>query len=205
MKTTMTKASTKSSTKSLEKIATVAMLSAVSLVLYLLEFPVIPSLAHLKLDFSDVPALIGGLMFGPHWAAAIELIKNLIEMLIKGIGTQMGFGNIMNFIVGCAYTVPFCIVFKQMRKKQSVSQGAAIVLASLVGIISIVAVGIGGNYIIDPPFFKYFLGVELSSEALWTAIWGATALNAIKGAMLSVLSFPIILALLDRIKKILKM
>lgn len=186
----------------LVKLVTVSMLCAVSFVLFLLEFPVIPAFSHLKLDFSDVPALIGGLLYGPWWAVVIELVKNLIELLVKGVGTQMGFGNLMNFIVGCAYTVPFCIVYKKIFKKAINKKSSAIIAASIIGIISIVAVGIFANYFIDPPYFKYFLGVELTEQALWPAIWSATTINAIKGAMLSVLSFPVVLALLERLKKI---
>ncbi|MBQ8029460.1 MAG: ECF transporter S component [Clostridia bacterium] len=186
------------------KLATIAMLSAISFVLFLIEFPVIPAFSHLKLDFSDIPAIIGGLLYGPHWAIFIELIKNVIELAVKGMGTQMGFGNIMNFIVGCAYVVPFCVVYKALSKKEKISKTVSILVASVVGVVSIIVLGIIGNYFIDPPFFKYFLGIELSSEALWSAIWAATAVNAIKGAMLSVLGFPLVLVLIERLNKVLK-
>ena len=75
-------------------------------------------------------------------------------------------------------------------------------VSGLIGVVSIIVIGIAGNYLIDPPFFKYFLGVELSSEALWSAIWAATAINAIKGVMLTVLGFPVITALVSRIHKL---
>lgn len=169
------------------------MLCAVSFVLYLLEFPLFPGASHLKLDFSDVPALVGAMIFGPVWGVVIELVKNLIELAVKGIGSQMGFGNLMNFIVGSAYIIPFCLVYKKHKKKTGV------LLAGVLGIVSIVLVGIGANYFIDPPFFKYFLGVTLESSALWAAIWSATALNAIKGVMLSVLSFVLVPTLIKRI------
>lgn len=186
----------------LTKVAITAMLSAISFVLFLFEFPVIAAFGHLKLDFSDVPAIIGGLICGPWSAVLIELIKNLIELCVKGVGTQMGFGNIMNFIVGCAYTVPFCLCYKAFSKK--LKESVNITLSGIIGIISIVVMGILGNYFIDPPFFKYFLGIELSKEALWSAIWAATAINAIKGVMLTFLGFPVIMALVSRIKKYVK-
>lgn len=169
------------------------MLCAVSFVLYLLEFPLFPGASHLKLDFSDVPALVGAMIFGPFWGVVIELVKNLIELAVKGVGTQMGFGNLMNFIVGAAYIIPFCLVYRKHKKK------AELLLACVLGIVSIVLVGIGANYFIDPPFFKYFLGVTLESNALWAAIWSATALNAIKGAMLSVVGFVLVPVLIKRI------
>lgn len=179
--------------KNFIRFVTVAMLCAVSFVLYLLEFPLFPGATHLKLDFSDVPALIGSMIFGPIWGVVIELVKNLIELAVKGMGTQMGFGNLMNFIVGSAYIVPFCLVYKKHKKKTDV------LIAAVLGIASIVIIGIVANYFIDPPFFKYFLGVTLESGALWGAIWSATALNAIKGVMLSILAFILIPTLIKRI------
>lgn len=181
--------------KNFTRYVAVAMLCAVSFVLYLLEFPLFPGAGHLKLDLSDVPALVGAMLYGPFWGVVIELVKNLIELAVKGMGTQMGFGNLMNFIVGIAYIVPFCLIYKRGKKKSGV------VVAAVVGIVSIVLVGIGANYLIDPPFFKYFLGVTLESKALWGAIWSATALNAIKGAMLGVLSFVLIPTLIRKIEK----
>ena len=186
----------------LVKLAVIAMLSAISFVLFLLEFPVIPSLSHLKLDFSDVPALISGVIFGPVSAVTVELVKNLIELLVKGMGTQMGYGNIMNFIVGCAYVVPFCTVYRKLDKTGKKDKG--ILFGSLVGVVTIVTVGILANYFIAPFFFKNFLGINLDSAGLWTAVWGATAINAIKGVMLSAVSLPVIRVLIERLQKIVK-
>lgn len=179
----------------------IGMLSAVSFVLFLFEFPVIPSLGHLKLDFSDVPALISGVIFGPVSAVAIELVKNLIELLVKGIGTQMGYGNLMNFLVGCAYVVPFSIVYRKMKKN---SEKKGIILSCVAGTLTIIVVGFFANYLIAPLFFKHFLGITLDNAGIWTAVWGATAINAIKGVMLSVISLPVIKVLVDRLKKYVK-
>ena len=106
----------KSSQKSLVQVATIAMLTAISFVLFLLEFPLFAALGHLKTDLSDIPALFAGIVYGPGAAVIIELLKNVIELIFKGIGTQMGFGNLMNFIVGCAYVVPFSILFRSLKK-----------------------------------------------------------------------------------------
>ena len=176
-----------------QRIVFAGLFSAISFVLFLLEFPVIPGLSYLKLDFSDVPALIGAIFFGPVFGITVELIKNLIEMLVKGLGTQMGFGNIMNFLVGCAYIVPFSIVFNKISKKDKAKNWKSIVISSIAGLACIVVIGIAGNYLIAPLFFKYFMGIELTSKALRAAILGATTINAIKGAMLSIVIYPLMM------------
>lgn len=176
--------------------------SAIAFVLYLIEFPVIPSLSYLKLDLSDIPALLGAAIFGPLFGVIVELVKNLLELLVRGFGSQMGFGNIMNFLVGCAYVVPFSLVW---RKGAGTGKNIKIAVVSmLVGLVSIVVLGALGNYFIAPLFFKYFLGIELTADALKTAVFGATAINTIKGAMLSVVSYPMLRTLGGRLKKILK-
>lgn len=182
-------------------LALCAMLSAMSFVLMLLEFPVTPpAMGHLKMDFSDIPALFAGVIFGPAYAAVVELVKNLLELLVKGIGTQMGFGNLMNFLVGCAYVVPFSFILR--KKKDDMKSTKNILVAGIISLLCIVIIGVGANYFVAPLFFKYFLGIELDSATLWTAVGSATALNAIKGVMLTVVSFPIVKGMLDTVKKI---
>lgn len=188
-----------------QKIVFCGVFSAIAFALYLLEFPIIPSLNYLKLDFSEIPALIGAIFFGPIYGVIIEFLKNLIELLVKGMGTQLGFGNLMNFVVGCAYIIPFSIIYNKFLSPKEVESNEssfktfkkknifkAIVIASIVSIICIILVGIAGNYVIAPLFFKHFMHINLSSKALWGAIWGATAMNAIKGSMLSILIYPFI-------------
>lgn len=186
------------SKESLLRLCIVAMLSAISFVLFLFEFPVIPSLSHLKLDFSDVPALLAGVIFGPVSAVITELVKNLIELIVKGVGTQMGYGNLMNFLVGCAYVVPFCIFYRKNKNNKGIISGA------VVGTVTILVVGFLANYLIAPLFFKHFLGINLDNAGLWAAVWGATAINAVKGVMLSVLSIPVIKVLTQRLEKFIK-
>ena len=103
--------------KKFTRFVAVSMLCAVSFVLYLLEFPLFPGANHLKLDLSDIPALFSAMLFGPVWGVIVELVKNLIELAVKGVGTQMGFGNLMNFIVGTAYIACYCELILHTKKK----------------------------------------------------------------------------------------
>ena len=98
------------------RLVLISLLSAIAFVLMMLEFPIfaaIPGLQHLKLDFGDVPAAFAGALLSPGVGVVVELIKNLLELLVRGIGSQMGFGNLMNLLVGCAYVVPFALLYKR--------------------------------------------------------------------------------------------
>ena len=171
----------------LKKPVFTALLGAVALALFFAEFPLFPAAGFLKLDFSDIPALLGAMLLGPGWGVLIELIKNLLELVVKGAGSQMGFGNIMNFAVGTAFILPFSLIFRRGQKRDGGGKKEQ-VLGSVAGVISIVAVGVGMNMLVMPLYFRYFVGTELPMSAITGVIWYATALNAIKGALLSAAS-----------------
>ena len=65
-----------------------AMLSAVAFILMFIEFPLpmlIPS--FVKMDFSDLPALLGAFALGPVYGVAISFMKNLLHIVVKGTST----------------------------------------------------------------------------------------------------------------------
>ena len=61
----------------------VAILSALSVVLMMLEIPLPFAPAFYKLDFSEVPVLLGAFSLGPGAAVLIELLKNLLYLLLR--------------------------------------------------------------------------------------------------------------------------
>ena len=90
----------------------IGMLGAIALVLMFFEFP-IPFIAppFIKMDFSEIPVLVGTFAMGPLAGVLIELLKNLLNLVIHGT-TTMGVGELSNFIIGyglsdqCFYYVP---------------------------------------------------------------------------------------------------
>lgn len=161
-------------------------LSAVAIVLYFLEFPLFTQ--YLKIDFSDLPAAVAGICFGPGAGVAVELIKNLAHLPAT---TTMGFGDLMNFIVGTALVVPLAAMTRRLRRNGhpdpfSVGWGGA------VGLGCMVAAGVVGNYLIAPPYFEAVLHVKLAGAVLWAAIGSATLLNLIKSVLTTLLLIPIL-------------
>ena len=78
-------------------MAMIGMLSAISFILMFLEFsiPIMPS--FIKLDLSELPALIGAFAMGPVEGVLICLFKNLIHLMRTSTG---GVGELSNFILG---------------------------------------------------------------------------------------------------------
>jgi len=101
----------------------VAMLSAVAVVLMLLEFP-LPFIAppFYELDFSEVPVLVGAFALGPVAGVVIEGIKVLLNLALNGTITA-GVGEAANFLVGIAFVLPAGIIYKHRKTKANAILG----------------------------------------------------------------------------------
>ena len=84
-------------------IAFTAIFVALSTALMFLSFgvPFMPS--FLKLDFSEVPALIAAYSLGPVSGVIVCLVKNLINMTASTTGCV---GELSNFLLCCMLVVP---------------------------------------------------------------------------------------------------
>ena len=109
------------------KLTGVAMLSAVSVVLSFLSFPVPLMPSFIKLDFAELPALIAAFAYGPISGVAVCLVKNLIALLKTSSG---GIGTLCNFLLGVSFVVPAGIVYLKKRSRSGALIGA-LVMASL--------------------------------------------------------------------------
>ena len=82
------------------------MLGALAGILYLFDFSVaFLAPGFYKLDFSEIPVMIGAFYLGPVGGVVIELVKVLLKLVIKGTSTAF-VGDLANFVVGCAFVVP---------------------------------------------------------------------------------------------------
>jgi riboflavin transporter FmnP len=172
-------------------IVFMGVLTLIATVLYFIEIPLFSG--YLKLDFSDLPALLAGVMFGPMSGVAVELIKNVFHLCIRGLGDTLGYGNLMNFIVGSAAVAAYSAAVRAALRRGH--RRAAFVAAGAAGMAAMVAAGIVGNYLIAPPFFSAMMHVTLTGAALWAAVGAATLLNVIKSAMLAAVAPPVMTAL----------
>jgi len=108
----------------INRIAVVAMLSAVAIILNLFSFPLWFAPSFYKLDFSELPVVIGALALGPIAGVAIEAVKILLNLIINGTATAF-VGEIANFLMGCAYVVPAGIIYYNHKTRKSAIAGLA--------------------------------------------------------------------------------
>lgn len=137
------------------KLAVIAVMSAVSLLIYYFDFPVPFMPSFIKLDLSNVIPLITGFAFGPVSGVLVCLIKDIIHLVIKGLGTTMGVGDIFDFVTSAVFVLSASLIYRENKTKK----GA--VIASIIGTFAFTIVSLPLNYFVTYPIYaKAFGGME---------------------------------------------
>lgn len=152
--------------KNLKYIVKIGILSAVAAVLMLFELPLWFAPPFYKLDFSEIPILIGSFALGPIAGVIMELLKNLLNLIMDGTTTAF-VGEFANFVTGCAFILPAALIYKYRKSLKSALFGLAL------GTLSLVLVGAVMNYYILVPTFS-----ELYHLPLENIVAMGTAANA---------------------------
>ncbi len=129
---------------SLNVMIKVSLLSVIALIFMFLELavPIFPG--FLKIDLSDLPAMIAGFAFGPVAGVVVQLLKNILHLFRT---STAGVGELANFLVGSAFVVPAAIIYAKKKTKTSALIGMA------VGTLGMVIMGILANKFILLPFY----------------------------------------------------
>lgn len=134
------------------EIACIGIFSALSIVLYFLKFNlpfIFPS--FLEINFSLLPAIIIGFMFGPIEGITIIFLRAVIKIPYT---STFCVGEVADLLIG----IPVILVTSLMYKRNHTKKGALISLS--LGSLTWVLTSIFANYFINVPFFisLYFNG-----------------------------------------------
>lgn len=176
---------------STNKMVKTSVLAVIAFILMLIELPVPLFPVFLKLDLSDLPALVGGFAMGPAVGVTIELIKNVLHFITKT--STAGVGELANFIVGAALVFPASYIYKLKKSK-----GQAL-KALIVGTLSMAIAGGLANYFILLPFyakvmpFEVIIDMSRAANAAVTdmktlILYAIVPFNLIKGAAISLIT-----------------
>lgn len=182
---------------SIERIARIGVLSALAVILMLLEIPLPFLPPFYKIDCSEVVVLLGGFALGPLSAMLIEAFKILLFMLFKPTETAF-VGELANFIIGCSFTIPAALMYKMHKTQKQAMMGM------MVGtLIMVVVGGLMNAFVLLPTYASVFhlpideliamgTSVNASITDLTTFIlFATTPLNIIKGVICSGIVFVI--------------
>ena len=148
------------------KMVTVAMLSAIATVIYYLDFPVPLMPGFIKLDLSNVISLLAGFSMGSIAGVIVCLIKNVIQLIIKGLGTTMGIGNIFDFVTSAAFVLTASVIYHKKKTRKNA------IISCIIGTLVFTVISLPLNYfIVYPIYFKAF-GGEAAILGMYQQIMG---------------------------------
>ena len=137
------------SISNVRKLCSIAVMSAVAMLLQFIEFsiPIIPS--FIKLDFSDIPELIITFAYGPIAGCIVCLLKNLIHMPLS---SSAFIGELSNFLLGCCFVLPAGLIYKKNKTKKTA------LIASVTGAVVMGVCSFPLNYFLIYPLYMKVLG-----------------------------------------------
>lgn len=185
----MTKQKTRSNL-SVQYMTRIAILGALSAVLFPLEIPIV---AFYKLDFSTLPALLGAFSMGPLPGLAILLIKDLSRLAYS---SSMYVGELADFIMSAAFILPASLIYRKHKTRKTALVGMT------VGTLCMIVVSVLVNWKMMIPFYMTAFHMDMeaiigmaqkalpSVDTEWKVLLYVTApFNLLKGFVLSLLTF----------------
>ncbi len=169
-------------------LAKAAVFSAIAYIVMLIEFPLPFAPAFLKLDFSDIPALIVAFAIHPVVGVLVQLVKNILHFITKT--STGGVGELGNFLVGASFVFVAGYIYRLNRTKKNALIGciaATIVMTATAAIF---------NLLVLIPFYANIMPIE-TIVAMGSAItskitdvnslvlYGITPFNIFKGVVIS--------------------
>lgn len=132
----------------------IAILGVLSFVIMAIEFPLPIFAAFLKMDFSDVPALLAGFAMGPWAGIMVEVVKNFLHLF----RSQTAFiGEAANLVTGILLVVPAALIYSRGKSRKN----------AVIGLIAgtlIMAAGMSFvNYYVLVPLYQKFLHIPATA------------------------------------------
>ncbi|MEG2604777.1 MAG: ECF transporter S component [Clostridia bacterium] len=170
------------------ELTTISILAAIAAVLFMLEIPVV---LFYKLDFSNLPVLLGTFAMGPAAGTVILLVKSLLGLLHS---TSQGVGELADFLMGIAMVLPAGFIYRRHKTHNTAVLGMA------VGAVAATIAGVLSNVYLLIPFYGVAYGMPLETiiamgqslipavDSLWKFVLLITGpFNLLKWVVLSVL------------------
>ena len=147
--------------KLIDYISKISIFSALSFMLYLFPkfpLPIFPS--FLEIQFSNLPALLGGFVLGPLGGALIVVVRFVLK-LIFGLSSTAGVGETADLLLGLCVVLSSSFIYKYNKNKRG---GVfSLIVAVIVWTVSSIFI----NVYINIPFFI-------------TAFWGGDELKLVE-------------------------
>ncbi|MBW9307930.1 ECF transporter S component [Lactobacillus delbrueckii] len=219
-------ATNKRTDKSVSNWLAYAMIGAIAFVVMKFEFPIMPGVSFLKMDFSDVIVVITTFIFGIGGGVAVAAIKCLLSLIFAGFALPSLVGELAALLASMAFALPFYFLAGSVKEEDRKSLKGYLLPAMglLLGVLSLTVVMALTNQFLLTPVYAYtsvpqaagmhmsyaqlltfteqtYLGKMLHIPSMSSYIMGIIVpFNLIKGAINSVVVYILFESVLKTIK-----
>ena len=183
---------TKKKTLSVQYLTRIAVLTALSSILYMISIPIV---AFYSLDLSNLPVLLGAFSMGPVAGLIILGLKSLIGCLTS---STMYVGELADFIMGAAFVLPAALIYQRNKSRK----GALI--GMITGTLALILAGCLTNAYLLIPFYMKAFGMPMEAiigmcaqalpfvdTELKVILFVTAPFNLLKGVVLCILTYMI--------------
>ncbi len=183
---------TKKKTLSVQYLTRIAVLTALSSILYMISIPIV---AFYSLDLSNLPVLLGAFSMGPVAGLIILGLKSLIGCLTS---STMYVGELADFIMGAAFVLPAALIYQRNKSRK----GALI--GMITGTVALILAGCLTNAYLLIPFYMKAFGMPMEAiigmcaqalpfvdTELKVILFVTAPFNLLKGVVLCILTYMI--------------
>ena len=188
MKTTKEKMTT-------QKLCFIGLFGALSAVLMMFKIPLFFAPAFMKLDLAELPAVIGGFMFGPLAGFCIVVVKIALHLLLNG-SDSMYVGELSNLVLSSVYVLSASFIYQRNKtKKQAVkSLIAAILITSVIAVISNTLIIFPAYAVVYGMSMERIVGMAAAINPLvhntfTMMLWSVFPFNLVKYGVVSLITF----------------
>lgn len=169
--------------KRTKKLTVIGILAAVAWVISQFSFPILYWAPFLKIDFSDIPILLGMYVYGPLAGTAIAAVRSLLSYISSGGEAGFPIGDTTAFIGTLSLTLPIYYVIKNKvsNKKKSILAGS-LATTSLTITMAIL------NWLVVAPLYIRVMGFSVGPMREYLTL-SVIPFNLIKGIVVSFVFF----------------
>ncbi len=171
--------------KRTKKLTIVGILAAMAWIISFFSFPLLYWAPFLKVDFSDIPIILGMYVYGPLPGIGIAAIRSLLSYAASGGEAGFPIGDTTAFIATISYTLPIYYLIKGRKP-----QGKKSIFASALATISLTITMAILNWLVVAPLYMRVMGFSVGPIREYLTI-SVIPFNLAKGLLLSFVFFPL--------------
>lgn len=169
--------------KRTRKIVVIGILAALAWIISEFSFPLLPWAPFLKIDFSDIPVVLGMYIFGPLSGIAIAAVRSLLSYVMTGGEAGFPIGDTAAFIATLSYTLPVYYIIRNRTANMK-----TVLMASSAGTVSLTTILAFLNWLVIAPLYIYVMGFSVGPMREYLTI-SVIPFNLLKGAFVSIIFF----------------